>query len=66
MQLVVNGQIREVASELTLRDLVVELALGPSKIAVELNGQVVPSSSWESTDLNEGDRVEIVHFVGGG
>lgn len=47
-------------------ELVVELALPKERIAVELNGEVVRRSLWEATTLSDGDRIEIVHFVGGG
>lgn len=43
-----------------------ELSLAPARIAVELNGEVVRRSIWAETVLNEGDRLEVVHFVGGG
>jgi thiamine biosynthesis protein ThiS len=49
-----------------LSDLVEELSLSPARIAVELNGQVIRRTEWVQTLLTEGDRLEIVHFVGGG
>jgi thiamine biosynthesis protein ThiS len=49
-----------------LDDLVRELSLTPERIAIELNQQVVRRDKWAQTTLVEGDRVEIVHFVGGG
>jgi sulfur carrier protein len=62
----VNGEIRSVADQSTLNDLIDELALPPARIAVELNGAVIRRNQWPETPLNEGDRLEIVHFVGGG
>lgn len=62
----VNGQTREVRDRTTLNDLVGELSLVPARIAVELNHQVVRRDKWSETILSEGDRIEIVHFVGGG
>lgn len=62
----VNGEIRSVADQSTLSDLVRELSLAPARIAVELNGAVVRRDHWDETMLSEGDRLEIVHFVGGG
>ena len=62
----VNGEIRDVADHSTLSDLVDELSLAPARIAVELNGEVVRRNNWTETVLSEGDRLEVVHFVGGG
>jgi len=62
----VNGEIRDVADHSTLSDLVDELSLAPARIAVELNGEVVRRNKWTETVLSEGDRLEVVHFVGGG
>ena len=62
----VNGEIRSVADQSTLSDLVDDLSLAPARIAVELNGEVVRRNNWAETVLSEGDRLEVVHFVGGG
>jgi thiamine biosynthesis protein ThiS len=62
----INGEIRNVADHSTLSDLVDELSLAPARIAVELNGEVVRRNKWTETVLSEGDRLEVVHFVGGG
>jgi thiamine biosynthesis protein ThiS len=62
----VNGESREVAERATLSDLVGELSLAPARIAVELNHQVVRRDRWPETVLAQDDRIEIVHFVGGG
>ena len=62
----VNGENRETNDDSTLADLVRELALAPARIAIELNQQVVRRDLWAETSLAEGDRIEIVHFVGGG
>ena len=62
----INGESREVNEQSTLNDLVEELSLSPARIAVELNGQVIRRTEWVQTLLAEGDRLEIVHFVGGG
>ena len=47
-------------------DLVSELSLPQARIAVELNHKIVRRTEWAETSLNDGDRIEIVHFVGGG
>jgi thiamine biosynthesis protein ThiS len=54
------------AAGLSLRELVQFLKLKPEQIAIELNQVVVRRAEWPSTMLKEDDRVEIVHFVGGG
>lgn len=64
--LVLNGEKREVADEISLSQLVEILKLAPERIAIELNQSVVRRADWLSRKLQEGDRIEIVHFVGGG
>jgi thiamine biosynthesis protein ThiS len=66
LQVQVNGEEREVADRLSVDDLVRELSLTPARIAIELNQDVVRRADWGRTTLNDGDRIEIVHFVGGG
>jgi len=62
----VNGESQEVADELSLQDLVDNLNLAPKRLAIELNQNVVRRGDWPTMILREDDRVEIVHFVGGG
>jgi sulfur carrier protein len=62
----VNGENREFPDGLSLEQLVNELMLPGVRIAIEVNGKVVRRGDWTGTRLNEEDRVEIVHFVGGG
>ena len=66
MKIVVNGEIRELESPVTVSGLLADLALEPRKIAVERNLEIVPKSAFATTDLADGDRLEIVQFVGGG
>lgn len=66
MRLVVNGEERQVAGSTTVKELLVSLGLGDTLVAVERNEEVVPRARHESTQLEDGDRVEVVHFVGGG
>ncbi len=66
MRLYVNSELREFPDSISLQTLVELLKLGPERVAVELNGLVVPRSEWQARLLADGDRVEIVHFVGGG
>jgi len=62
----INGEVRDVSDELKLSELVTELSLAPERVAIELNKQVVRRSQWPETTLAEGDRIEVVQFVGGG
>ena len=66
MQIQVNGETREVADQSTVAGLIAALDLEPARVAVELNRNVVRRNVWAETNLHDGDRVEIVHFVGGG
>ena len=61
-----NGEAKELGEGTTLLGLVEQLSLAPERLAVELNREVVRRSDWPAVVLSEGDRVEIVHFVGGG
>jgi len=62
----INGEPREVKENISLLELFASLSLKPEQVAVELNQEVVHRAQWESTTLEEADKVEIVHFVGGG
>lgn len=69
MDLVINGQPRSfpaLPAGATLPDLLSALGLKADRIAVEHNGSIVRRPDWPSTAVSEGDRFEIVHFVGGG
>ena len=66
MEVIVNDEPRTLPDGATVADLVASLTLGPRRIAVEVNVQIVPRATYAQTVLHEGDRVEIIHFVGGG
>ena len=66
MLIKVNGELREVKENISLPELVASLGLKAEQVAIELNQKVVHRAQWASTTLQEDDRVEIVHFVGGG
>ena len=66
MRLQINGEARDVTEGLTLAALVEQLGMKPDRVAVELNLEIVPRANWAGTQLKEGDKLEIVHFVGGG
>jgi len=64
--IMLNGAPRRVAAGTALAELVAGLGLEPGRVAVERNLEIVPKSGWNQVSLAEGDRIEIVHFVGGG
>jgi thiamine biosynthesis protein ThiS len=66
MKLIINGEEREFPSLSSLSDLLTQLGMKPDRVAVELNRDLVPRTRWDATPLSEGDKLEIVHFVGGG
>jgi len=69
MKLQINGEDRafdDSPTPFTLAALVDILGMKPDRVAVELNRDIVPRGRWPHTTLTEGDRLEIVHFVGGG
>ncbi len=61
-----NGEPRDITADIDLETLVDDLKLPSKRLAVELNGTVVRRSEWPSTIVSDGDRLEVVHFVGGG
>lgn len=64
--LTVNGDLLRVEAGLTVAGLIAKLELDTRKVAVERNLEIVPRSTYEAVRLEEGDRLEIVHFIGGG
>ncbi|HXG50479.1 MAG TPA: sulfur carrier protein ThiS [candidate division Zixibacteria bacterium] len=66
MRIRINGEEKEVADGLNLAQLLEELKLRPARVIVEHNRNVVSREAHAATRLQEGDVVEIVHFVGGG
>lgn len=62
----INGREQELEGEVSVLQLIERLGWDPRKIAVELNLEIVPRSVHGSTILNDGDRLELVNFVGGG
>ena len=66
MALTVNGEKREVEPGASLAGFLSAIGLDPAKVAVERNLAIVPRSRYGETQLSPGDRIEIVHFVGGG
>ncbi|MGH9485677.1 MAG: sulfur carrier protein ThiS [Terriglobales bacterium] len=66
MEILLNGAGRELAQGATITELVAELELAGRRIAVEVNGHIVPASEHKEHALDEGDRVELISAIGGG
>ena len=66
IEVVVNGDPRRVPQGLSLEGLIVWLAMDPARVAVERNRAIVRKTDWASTQIEPGDHLEIVWFVGGG
>jgi len=66
MQIVVNGEPREVADTATVATLIEVLGLAGQRCAVELAGDIVPRARWAERPLAAGDRLEVVRAIGGG
>ncbi|MFN7944069.1 MAG: sulfur carrier protein ThiS [Blastocatellia bacterium] len=66
IEIVVNGEPHRIAPESTVTDLVTQLDLPSARLAIELNREILPRQQWPSRKLQSGDRLEVVHFVGGG
>ena len=66
MQLTINGESRVFAGVADVAGLVAALGLDTRKVAVERNLEIVPRSAYQKTPIADGDRIEIVHFIGGG
>ena len=69
LRLALNGKQQSfdtLTKGVSLAEMLQSLGLKEDRVAVERNGEIVGRSDWAATALNEGDRLEIVHFVGGG
>ena len=66
MTIFINGEARELDGVSTLAGLLDSLDLPKQRVAIELNKEVIRKQDWESTSVADNDKVEVVHFVGGG
>ena len=66
MEIIVNGETRQVEEGTTILTLLNLLALDPARVAVELDRLIVHAPEWPETRLHDGARIEVVQFVGGG
>src|SRR5258708_1671414 len=62
----INGEARNLSGAISVRDMLTSLGMDPAKIAIERNLEIVPRSQYGTVAVIEGDRFEIVHFIGGG
>lgn len=66
MQVLINGKPTEIAPGASVSDLLEQLELKGKRIAIELNGEILPRSRHTDQRLDDGDQLEIVHAIGGG
>src|SRR5512135_2963166 len=66
MYVTINGEAKPLTRPLTVRELLADCGLDPRKVAVERNLELVPRSGYDAELVHDGDRIEIVHFIGGG
>lgn len=66
MEIVLNGEPRSLADSLSILELLQAEGLGDRRVAVEVNGEIVPRGQHGEHALKQGDRIEIVHALGGG
>ena len=66
MELIINGDQRLIDSSFSLMDLLLSLEMTQGHIAVELNGEIIPKSTFQQQQLSDGDKIEIVQAIGGG
>lgn len=66
MEIIVNGESREIPNSYTVADLIEEMSLAGKRLAVEVNLEIVPRASHASHLFSDGDKVEVVHAIGGG
>ncbi len=66
MNITINGETRQIAANVSVDGLLREIGLDPAKVAVERNLEIVPKSTYVDTMVSDGDKLEIVHFIGGG
>lgn len=66
MHIVINGDAHSFSLPLSLQEIAEHFLLDTNKIAMERNGEIVPIEAYRQVQVQEGDRIEIVHFIGGG
>lgn len=66
MNIILNGKAHELDKPYSVTDLLASLNIAASRLAIELNGEILPRSQFDGTMLSDGDKIEIVQAIGGG
>ncbi|MDQ3750513.1 MAG: sulfur carrier protein ThiS [Acidobacteriota bacterium] len=66
MKIIINGKTKEISNEVNIIELLESFSLPKERIAIELNKQVVRKKDWGNIKITDADRIEVIHFVGGG
>ncbi len=66
MKIVLNGEERDIPGGLTVKGLLEHLGIAPERVALEINEEIVRKAAYSAIPVKEGDRVEVVQFMGGG
>ncbi len=66
MNIIVNGEKKELRETVNLQELLTKLELPTERVAIELNKNVIRKKDWTETEIKDADKIEIIHFVGGG
>ncbi len=66
MEILINGEKKQLSQTLSLSELLTHFSLPAERIAIELNREVVRRKDWGNIKVAEGDKLEVIHFVGGG
>lgn len=66
MQIIINGESKEFKEKITVNELLLQLSLDGKVMAAAVNMEIVKQDNWESFYLNDGDKLELLDFVGGG
>ena len=66
MNVFLNGEVRDVPHDLNLEQLLLHFSLPSQRVAIELNKGVVRRKDWAEVKVSESDKIEVIHFVGGG
>lgn len=64
--ILINGEAHDISDNVSLDRLLDIFSLPKQRVAIELNSKVIRRSDWPETDVHDSDRIEVVHFVGGG
>ena len=66
MQIIVNGETKDISPEQSLHDIIESLGLNPKAVVAQVNDDILERKTYQEVLLTEGDNLELIHFVGGG